>query len=228
MTKTILVAGYGPGISQAVAKKFAAQGFSVALVGRTAERLAKGASALVEAGFSARPFVCDLSDAGATRQLVREVSSTLGPIEVLHWNAIPGVARDLTTAPVQEIRALFDLGVASLVAAVQEALPELKKSRGAVLVTGGGLAHYEAQMDKLASEWNVMGLAVLKAAQHKLVGVLHHKLAADGVYVGEVTVESTVKGSAFDQGQGTLAADAVADAFWGLYSERKQSSVNIR
>ncbi len=33
MTKTILVCGHGPGISDAVARKFGAEGFSVAFLG---------------------------------------------------------------------------------------------------------------------------------------------------------------------------------------------------
>ena len=227
MTKTIVIAGYGPGISQAVAKKFGAEGFSVALVGRTAERLAQGASALVEAGVKARPFVVDLADPAEVRSLIRQVSSSLGPVHVLHWNAVNNVARDLTSAPVQELRDAFELGLIGLVAGIQEALPELKRSKGAVLVTGGGLAHYEAHHDKMAAEWNVMGLAVTKAAQHKLVGILHQKLAGDGVYVGEVTVGAVVKGSAFDSGHGTLDASTVADAFWKLYQTREGSSVDL-
>ncbi len=34
MSKTIVVVGFGPGVSTAVAEKFGAAGFSVALVGR--------------------------------------------------------------------------------------------------------------------------------------------------------------------------------------------------
>lgn len=43
MPKTIMVCGHGPGISNAVAAKFGAQGFSVAIVGRNRERLALAA-----------------------------------------------------------------------------------------------------------------------------------------------------------------------------------------
>ena len=43
MSKTIVVVGFGPGISNAVAEKFGAEGFSVALVARSQERLDAGA-----------------------------------------------------------------------------------------------------------------------------------------------------------------------------------------
>ena len=38
MSKTIVVVGFGPGISTAVAEKFGAEGFSVGLVARNSTR----------------------------------------------------------------------------------------------------------------------------------------------------------------------------------------------
>jgi hypothetical protein len=69
------------------------------------------------------------------------------------------------------------------------ALPDLKGQPGAaVLVTGAGFAYYDAQIDTMAVQWNAMGTALSKAAQHKVVGLLGEKLKGDGVYVGEVVV----------------------------------------
>jgi NAD(P)-dependent dehydrogenase (short-subunit alcohol dehydrogenase family) len=45
MNKTVVVCGYGPGISNAVAERFGAEGFAVALAGRNAARVAAGAKA---------------------------------------------------------------------------------------------------------------------------------------------------------------------------------------
>ena len=112
--------------------------------------------------------------------------------------------------------------------AVQEALPDLKTEQdAAVLVTGGGLAFYDANVDAMAVQWNAMGLALAKAAQHKLVGLLAAKLKADGIYVGEVVVMGSVKGTAFDAGQATIEASSIADKFWELYVARAAVSVNV-
>ncbi len=46
MTRTILVCGHGPGISDAVARRFGREGFAVALVARNAERLAAAVASL--------------------------------------------------------------------------------------------------------------------------------------------------------------------------------------
>ena len=46
MSKTIVIVGFVPGNSTAVAEKFGTEGFCVALVGRNEDRLAAGVSAL--------------------------------------------------------------------------------------------------------------------------------------------------------------------------------------
>lgn len=227
MTRTIIVCGHGPGISDAVARKFGREGFAVALVARNQERLSTAAASLGQAGITAKAFRCDLGNPDAVRELVRDVRTSLGPITALHWNAYAGGAGDLVTAATAELRTSLDVSVHGLLAAVQEALPDLKKDKGAVLVTGGGFAFYDPKIDAAAVQWNAMGLAVAKAAQHKTVGLLQQKLAADGVYVGEVVVLGSVKGTAFDAGQATLEPSAIADKFWELFSQRAEASVNV-
>ncbi|MBN1205066.1 MAG: SDR family NAD(P)-dependent oxidoreductase [Myxococcaceae bacterium] len=228
MKRTIIVCGHGPGISDAVARRFGKEGFAVALVSRNAERLTAAAAALTSAGITAKAFPCNLGDPTAVRSLIREVRASLGPITALHWNAYTHGAGDLTTAPVEELHAPVDVAVLGLVAGVQEALPDLKQQKGAVLVTGGGLCFYDPKIDAMAVQWGAMGLAIAKAAQHKAVGLLHQKLAGDGVYVGEVVVLGSVKGTAFDNGQATLEPSAIAEKFWELFERRAEASVNIR
>ncbi|MDB4928726.1 MAG: Short-chain dehydrogenase/reductase, partial [Myxococcaceae bacterium] len=185
------------------------------------------AAALAADGVDARAFPCDLADPAAVAALVREVRAALGPIAVVHWNAYGGGAGDLTTSRPEELRAALDVSVHGLLAAVQESLADLKAGRGAVLVTGGGLAFYDPKVDAMAVQWGAMGLAVAKAAQHKAVGLLHEKLKGDGVYVGEVVVLGAVKGTAFDGGHATLEASTVADRFWDLHQRRAEASVNL-
>src|SRR5579862_9296428 len=87
MKKTILVCGYGPGISNAVAEKFGAEGFCVALAARSADRLAVGVKALETKGIRAVGFPTDLADPAAAQALVGKVRETLGPITALAWSA---------------------------------------------------------------------------------------------------------------------------------------------
>jgi NAD(P)-dependent dehydrogenase (short-subunit alcohol dehydrogenase family) len=183
MAKTILVAGYGPGISAAVAEKFGAEGFQVAIVGRSADKLAAGVKALEAKGVKAAAFTADLGDPAAIRGMVEEVRGALGPISVLEWTAYsPGnLAGDLLTAKPEEVRSLFEVSVVGLLAAVQALLPDLKREKGAILVTNGGAGFVDPGVDAMLTQYGLMGLGVANAAKHKLVGLLAKKLEADGI-----------------------------------------------
>jgi NADP-dependent 3-hydroxy acid dehydrogenase YdfG len=228
MKRTIVVCGHGPGISDAVARRFGKEGYAVAIVARNAERLKTGAEALSKAGITAKAFSCNLGDPEAVRGLIRDVRASLGPITVIHWNAYTGGAGDLTADRAEELRAPVDVAVTGMAAAVQAALPDLKEQKGALLVTGGGLAFYDPKIDAMAVSWRAMGLAIGKAAQHKAVGMLHQKLGGDGVYVGEIVVLGTVKGTAFDSGNATLDPAAIAEKFWEMNQKRAEASFNFR
>jgi NAD(P)-dependent dehydrogenase (short-subunit alcohol dehydrogenase family) len=227
MTRTIIVCGHGPGISDAVARRFGREGFNVAIVARSAERLSRAAAALAETGITAKAFPCDLGDPDAVRAMVQEVKGSLGPVAVLHWNAYHGAAGDLVAAPTSELRTVFDVAVTGMVAAVQAALPDLKSAKGAVLVTGGGFAFYDPNVDAMGVQFGAMGLSIAKAAQHKAVGLLKLRLADEGVFVGEVMVLGMVKGTAFDAGNATLDASTIAEKFWELQRDRAQASISV-
>jgi hypothetical protein len=106
-----------------------------------------------------------------------------------------------------------------LLEAVQASHLDLKANTGAVLVTGAGMALED-------DFWTQLGVqnttyAVAKAAQRKLVHVLHKGLQPDGIYVAEVTVKAAVRGTLSDpQGLAPLTPEAIADTFWGLLQAR--------
>jgi NAD(P)-dependent dehydrogenase (short-subunit alcohol dehydrogenase family) len=228
MSKTIIVCGYGPGISKAVAEKFGAEGFSVALVGRSADKLAAGVKALEAKGVKAAAVTANFGDPTGAREAVKKVRAALGPITALEWSAYDGGAGDLTTADAAAIRGSLDVGITGFLATVQEALPDMRKQpEAAVLVTNGGLGYVDPKVDAVGVQWNAMGLSVVNAAKNKLIGLLSQKLAPDKIYVGQVMVLGTVKGTAFDNGSATIDPAAVAAKFWDLYKARGEIRAEI-
>lgn len=227
MAKTILVVGYGPGISAGVAEKFGAQGFQVAIAARNKEKLDAAVKSLGAKGVKAAGFVADAGDPAALEGLVEQVRRALGPITAVHWNAYGGAPKPLAAATGADIDAALTVATKSLLAAVQAALPDLEASKGAVLITNGGFGFFDAGVDKFAASGGYGLLGAANAAKHKLAGVLHHELAPRGVYVADVMVTGTVKGTAWDSGTATLEPSAIADRFWALYQERKDSTATI-
>ena len=230
MPKTIVIVGFGAGISVAVAEKFGAEGFSVALVARNAGHLATGVSALKAKGIAAAAFPADASNPASIRAAIGKARAELGSIAVVHWNAYGGgEAGDLATTDPAAARGVFDVAVVGLLAAVQEALPDLKNAKdGAVLVTNGAFGEITEQMDAYAVSVKAMGLGLANAAKHKLVGLLAQRLKSEGVYVGEVMVAGVIKGTPFDTGaSGAIPSSSVADAFWKLYRARGEIRAKV-
>ena len=229
MSKTIVVVGFGPGISTAVAETFGAAGFSVALVARNEERLAAGVAALKAKAIASAAFPADASDPAAIRAALGKARAAFGPITVIHWNAYGGAeAGDLLTTDPAAVRSVFDVAVVGLLAAVQDALPDLKSTKeGAVLITNGAFGELTPQIDEIAVGLKVMGLALANAAKHKLVGLLAQRLKGDGVYVGEVMIAGVIKGTQWDTGGDGIEPSKVADKFWDLYQARGEVRARV-
>ena len=228
-SKTIVVVGFGPGNGTAVAEKFGGEGFSVALVGRNQERLASGVAALKGRGIVAAAFPADAADPAAIGAAIRSARAELGPISAIHWNAYGGAdAGDLLTADPAVVRGIFDSAVVGLLAAAREALPDLKSAgNGAILITNGGFGDLSPETDEYVTNTNAMGIALANAAKNKLAGLLAQRLKRDGVYVGEVMIYGTIRGTPTDSGN-AIDPSIIAGKFWDLYQSRGEIRAEIR
>lgn len=228
MAKTIIVVGYGVGISAAVAEKFGKEGFQVALVARTKDKLETAVKELSTKGIKAAAFPSDVSDLAAVKALVGNVKETLGPVTAIHWNAYAGGPGDLLKIAPAEVTSAIGVATSSLVAAIQAALPDLKADKeAAVLVTNGGFGLFDPNVDAYAAKIHAGPLAIANSAKHKLVGILHQQLKDEGVYVADVVVTGSIKGTAWDDGTATLEASTVASTFWELYKDRTASTATV-
>lgn len=230
MSRTIVVVGFGPGVSTSVAEKFGAEGFSVALVARGEAKLAAGVEALKAKGITAAAFPADAADPAQIRAAIAKASTTLGPIAVVHWNAYSGAGfGDLLTADPATLPSLFDVGLVGLLSAVQAALPDLKAAGdGAVLVTNGAFGEINPMIDNIVLALGATGVALGNAAKAKLVGLLSARLQGEGVYVGEVSIAGVVKGTGPEApGIPTLEGATIADEFWRLYKGRGEVRARV-
>jgi hypothetical protein len=71
-----------------------------------------------------------------------------------------------------------------------------------------------------------MGIALANAAKHKLAGLLSQRLKGDGIFVGEVMVRGTIKGTPTDSGN-SIDPSRVADKFWELYRTRGEMLAGV-
>ena len=81
--KVVVVTGGGSGIGEAAARGFAARNAAVAVVDRNAEAGGKIASELKQKGGKAKSFSADVSSTAQVEQLIPQIVSEFGGIDVL-------------------------------------------------------------------------------------------------------------------------------------------------
>src|SRR5215212_1627393 len=88
--KTIAVFGVGPGLGQAVARRYAREGYTVALVARRREPLEQLAKDLASAGATPHIITADLSDTNAIPRLAEQIRATAGKLDAFYYAPTPG------------------------------------------------------------------------------------------------------------------------------------------
>jgi NADP-dependent 3-hydroxy acid dehydrogenase YdfG len=117
-----LVTGASSGIGRATARRLAAEGASVALVARRADRIEELAG---ELGDHALPIEADVTDRAAAEGAVQRTVDELGRLDVLVNNAGVMLLGPIQDAPVEEWENMVAVNVLGLLYCARAALPHL-------------------------------------------------------------------------------------------------------
>jgi short-subunit dehydrogenase len=80
MPRSIAICGAGPGLGQAVARRYAREGYQIVLVARRRQPLDALAHELIAAGASAHVITADPSDTEGVPTLARSVRAAVGDL----------------------------------------------------------------------------------------------------------------------------------------------------
>jgi len=197
--KVLVVVGAGPGVGASVARRWAREGYDVALVARSPEPLERLGAELQEIGVTAGWAAVDITDGVAFTAAVRRFADHLGHIDALHFNPSVFRHKDPLELSADELLSDVHLGAGALLTAVQAARPAMP--RGTRITATGSMA-----ADRPWHE--ACSLGVQKAALRNLVLSLDRTLAPDGIRAMSLTVNGTLAaGTGF-------APDRVADALY--------------
>jgi short-subunit dehydrogenase len=208
MPNSIAVFGAGPGLGQAVARRYAQDGYDVVLVARRRQPLDLLASELSGDGASADVITADLSDTDAIPALARQIRAAVGDLDALYYAPTPkdGFVPAARLTP-QRAQDFMPLAVYSLLALVQQFLPHmLEQGAGAILTAQGASAVWGLP--------NISGPGPAQAAQRNYLQSLHAEVADRGVYVGMLYIGAIIENSNFHI-QTEEAKRAGADRAWG-------------
>lgn len=205
----LVILGAGPGLGAASARRFAREGFAVALVARDAERLGALRDALAADGVRASAHPADLTDPAAVRTALDAAAAEHGAIDVVQYSPIPSrrLLKPVLETDTEDLEAALDLSVRGPVTAIRHVLPGmLERGAGSVLLVNGGSA--------ATPNGRVAGTSVAFAGESAYGAMLHEAVAEQGVRVRQLIVPGEIGG-----GDPLFEPDALAERLWGLHAE---------
>ena len=198
----VLIVGSGSGLSAALARLFAREGFKVALAARNIEKL----DALCKST-GATAFSCDASDADQAARLFQDVESKIGAPDVVIYNAAARARGPFISLNAGEVETAIRVSAFGGFLVAQEAAKRMvAKGHGAILFTGAS-----ASVKGYAQS---APFAMGKFALRGLAQSMARELAPMGVHVAHFIIDGAIwnpgRTQATDNPDSMLDPDAIA------------------
>jgi citronellol/citronellal dehydrogenase len=191
--RVALVTGTSRGLGKAIAKRFAAEGATVALTARTLEPdpkdhgcLRQTLQEITDAGGTAVAIAADLSNAEDRERLFSEVAERVGAPDILVNNAAVTFLRPLDEFPERRVRLMMEMHVLAPLHLTQLAIPAMRERGGGwvlnVTSVGGDMPEGPPFTDfDRSAGFGIYG--TVKAALNRLTKSLAAELYDDGIAV---------------------------------------------
>jgi NAD(P)-dependent dehydrogenase (short-subunit alcohol dehydrogenase family) len=219
--EVLLVAGAGEGLGRSIAKRFAREGYAVALAARNEERLKRLAD---ETGGQA--FPCDLANETDVAALFRDVQTRLGPIEVVAFVAATRVQGPFADLSAQDFEHVWRQSCLSGFLVGREAARYmLPQKRGTVIFTGAsGSTRGRAQF---------AAFAAAKGGLRFMAQSMARELGPQGIHVATVLIDGAIDSERMWRdhrermeklgSEGAVHPDAVAETYWQLHLQPRNA-----
>jgi len=172
--RVALISGASRGIGLAIAQAYAAEGAKLCMVATNADALKAAADSLSIGNDALMTAVLDVRDSKACRAVVQDVTSRLGPIDVLINNAGIYKARSFLEYDSEDFRALMEVNLIGVVNLTQAVLPDMLARQAGRIVnvaSSAGKAGSRNQSAYNASKHAVVGLTRCLALETATSGV---------------------------------------------------------
>ncbi|MFD6157364.1 SDR family NAD(P)-dependent oxidoreductase [Nocardia sp. NPDC060256] len=215
---TIAIVGAGPQLGLAIGRRFAAEGFSVALVARNPATLHTVSDALAASGTNVAAFPADVTDLPGLRAALAAAEQHFGAIDVLEYSPAP-TAADMTDRPIVEASEVtvesvlpeLEMYVYGGITAVQQVLPGMLVRRSGTIIATTGAGSGPMVVPGVAN------VQVATAGLRNWLLNLHASVADRGVYVAHVALAAHI-----GQGRPGSEPDVIAESYWRLHKEQAE------
>lgn len=219
-----VVTGGGKGIGRVIARRFAASGADVAVIGRDAGALADAVTEIATMGRRCLPVVADLTAAADVATLPERIEGALGPVDIVVTAA--GM-RDHTDLPFAETSAetfetIVRSNLLSTTLPVRALLPAMiGRGRGRVVALSGvfGLKGRARHSAGASAKWAIEGFVRSLALEVGPSGI-----TVNAVCPGYVTGPRSAEAMAIAGMRGGLDADQVRAELEGATALKRLST----
>ena len=224
---SVLISGVGAsqGLGAAIARRFAAGGYPVAIAGRNSDKLAAAAAELAAAGARVTHVVGDASKAADVARFV-EAAEKLAPLAVAVHNAGSNRPAPFLKLSQEQFEAHWREHALGGFQLAQAAIP-------ALLARGGGSLIFTGASGSLRGKANFAPFAAAKAALRALAQSVAREFGPQGIHVGHVVVDGGIEGDRLLSVRpqlkeargpdGMLNIAAIADAYWLLHHQHRSA-----
>jgi NAD(P)-dependent dehydrogenase (short-subunit alcohol dehydrogenase family) len=222
----VVVVGAGTGTGSEVAKRFAKDGYPVALARRNVDALAPLVAEIEAAGGTAQAFGADASDESAVAALFENAEAALGPVEVAVFNAAGftmGSILDTTMEAFEDVWRTSALG--GFLVGREAARRMVPRERGTILFTGATAA-MKASANFAAFASGKHGLRAVAQSMAKELGPKGIHVAhaiIDGI-IDVPRMQEAVRDFAAAKGEdGLIDPKSIADLYFWLHEQPRNA-----
>ena len=226
-TGSLLVVGVGAsfGLGAAIARRFAAGGYPVAIAGRNAPKLQATADELRERGAKVVSIVGDASNPDDARRFV-DAAQDLAPLAIAVHNAGSNNPAPFLKVSAERFEGHWREHALGGFHVAQAVLPVL-------VAQGGGSLIFTGASGSLRGKANFAPFAAAKAALRAMAQSIAREFGPQGVHVGHVVVDGGIEGERLmtfapqwkeQRGpDGMLDIAAIAEAYWMLHHQHRSA-----
>ncbi|MGZ0784016.1 SDR family oxidoreductase [Pseudomonas saponiphila] len=224
--KVVLVVGAGDATGSAIAKRFAAQGFTACVTRRSADKLQPLVEAIRQTGGQAHGFACDARKEEDVVALIEQIETQIGPIEAFIFNIGANVPCSILEETARKYFKIWEMACFSgFLNAREVAKRMVTRQRGTILFTGA-----------TAGVRGAAGFAAFAGAKHgirALAQSMARELGPLNIHVGHIIVDGAIdtdfirtsfpeKYALKDQ-DGILNPEHIAENYWYLHSQPRDA-----
>lgn len=221
MGLTAVIAGVGPGLGAALAKKLVREGCQVGMFARSPAYIQSLAEGFNQSGQSALAVPVDITDPKQVATGFQTVRENFGPIDILIHHAGGAVWKNILDLEPEEFEQGWRVCAYGGFLSVREVIPDM-------LVKGSGSILFSGATSSIRGRGHAASFSSAKFAVRGLAESLARELWSKGIHVAHVIIDgaihtSDVPNQAHTSTEPFLHPDAMADSYWNLIQQDRSA-----